>query len=119
MLSFLLDLQQPFTLIQATACFLVMRFDTAVSVWFIRSGGGDFEWKLLLVFVYAAFEMISVRVPLLLIQAAHFHVSMILLLKLLLLISLRSSSLKLCPLVGLSLENVNLVYPYLLRLFYL
>ena len=48
-----------------------------------------------------------------------FHVSTILLLKLLLLISLRSSSLRLCPLVGLSLENVNLVYLYLLRLFYL
>ena len=48
-----------------------MRFETAVSVWFIRSGGGDFEWTMPLVFVYGAFEMISVRVPLLLIQAAH------------------------------------------------
>ena len=62
-----------------------------------------------LVFAYAAFEG-AVTTD----SGSPFHVSTILLLKLLLQISLRSSSLRLCLLLGLSLEDVNLINLYLL-----
>ena len=84
-----------------------------------RSGSGDFEWTMLLEIVLCAFWNDFSEGGVTTDSGRAFHVSTIQLLKLLLLISLSSSSLRLCPLVGLSLENVNLVNFYLLRPFYL